>query len=67
MKSQNDLNEKIVKATIEIEEKFPELTKYLNEMPDHFLFSTKREVQRKDLRDYLDSLNQLLKTFAMNH
>lgn len=67
MEFQNDVNQKIILATLKIQENFPELTKYLDEMPEHFEFTTHKGVEKKDLNDYLDSLNQLVETFEKNH
>lgn len=67
MKSQKSLNDIIFLTTIKIQEEFPELTKYLDEMPEHFLSITGKGINHKELKDYLESLNNLLKTYAKEH
>lgn len=67
MKSQNDLNETIFLLTQRIHKEFPELVKYLDEIPEKFESNTQKGVNNKNLKDYLDSLNDLLKTYKKDH
>ena len=67
MESQNDLNESIFLTTLKIQEEFPELTKYFDEIPVNFQSYTEKGVNNKALEDYLDSLNDLLETYAKKH
>jgi len=67
MESQNDLNENIRVTTLKIQEEYPELIKYMNEIPRSFLSSTEKGINNKELKDYLDSLNNLLETYAKKH
>ena len=67
MESQNYLNDKIRLTTIKIQEEHPELIKYINEIPRSFQFKTEKEVNKKALKDYLDSLNQILETYVKEH
>jgi len=67
MQQQNDFNEKIFLTTLKIQEEFPELIKYMNEIPRNFQSNTKKGVSHKSLKDYLDSLNNLLETYAKEH
>jgi len=67
MESQNDLNENIRLTTLKIQEEYPELIKYMNEIPRSFLSSTEKGVNNKELKGYLDSLNNLLETYAEEH
>ncbi|UKM66562.1 hypothetical protein GSB9_03152 [Flavobacteriaceae bacterium GSB9] len=64
MESQNDLNDKIRLITIKIQEEYPELIKYLNEIPRNFLSNKVKGISSKDLKGYLDSLNRLLETYT---
>lgn len=57
-----ELNNKIYEATSIILKEFPELTKHLDEMPTHFSSNHPEGIYIKDLREYLDSLNELIKT-----
>jgi hypothetical protein len=67
MKSQEIINAKIVLATLKIQEKYPELKKNLDEIPTHFVPKKDYEIKTKDLKDYLNSLNEILKTYAKKH
>lgn len=67
MKSQNDLNEEILAITVKIKTEFPELIRYLNEMPENFLSIDHKGVYNKELKDYLDSLNQLIEAYSKEH
>lgn len=67
MESQNDLNDNIRLTTLKIQEEYPELIKYMNEIPRSFLSSSEKGVNNKELKGYLDSLNNLLETYAEEH
>lgn len=67
MESQKNLNKEILIITVKIITEFPELTKYLNEIPEHFITIGHEGINNKDLKGYLDSLNQLLETYAKEH
>ncbi|MFN0728395.1 hypothetical protein [Polaribacter gochangensis] len=62
----SSLSKKIFLTTEKIQEEFPELMKYLDEIPINLL-NTEKGVSQKDLKDYLDSINDLLKTYAKDH
>jgi hypothetical protein len=67
MESQNDLNDNIRLTTLKIQEEYPELIKYMNEIPRSFLSSSEKGVNNNELKSYLDSLNNLLETYAEEH
>ena len=67
METQNELNDKIRLTTLKIQKENPELIKYINEIPRDSLLNTKEEVNNKALKDYLNSLNQILETYAKEH
>jgi hypothetical protein len=67
MESQNDLNDNIRLTTLKIQEEYPELIKYMNEIPRNFLSNVEKGVNNKALKDYLDSLNAILETYAKEH
>lgn len=67
MQSQNDLNDNIRLTTLKIQEEYPELIKYMNEIPRSSLSSSEKGVNNKELKGYLDSLNNLLETYAEEH
>jgi len=67
MKSLNKLNEKIVAITMLIGECYPELLKYLNEMPITIPDKSKPEINVRILNEYYESLKNLLKTYGVAH
>tara|TARA_R110002049_G_scaffold248695_12_gene423201 strand:- start:23 stop:226 length:204 start_codon:yes stop_codon:yes gene_type:complete len=67
MESKNDLNDNIRLTTLKIQEEYPELIKYMNEIPINLLSNTEKGVTNKELKGYLDSLNNLIETYAKEH
>ena len=67
MKTETELNENILKLTMTIRNEFPELMKFLNEMPVTIPNSKKPEINIKILEDYYNSLEDLLRKYAPNH
>lgn len=67
MENQKDLNKSIFNATQKIRAEFPELTKYLVEIPSHSTDLNQNGIHLKDLEDYLNSLNELMKNYAEEH
>ena len=67
MKAEQIINKKILKITLKIEEQFPELSKYILEMPVTIPNVENPGMKRKALQDYYDSLDILLKDYIENH
>lgn len=67
MKTETQLNENILKITMTIRNEFPELMKYLNEMPATIPDAKNPEINIKILQDYFNSLRDLLYKYAPNH
>lgn len=67
MESKSTLNENIRLTTLKIQEEFPELIKYIDEIPRNLQLNTEKSVSKKALKDYLNSLNNLLETYAKEH
>src|SRR5688572_14255741 len=65
--TEKDLNSKILKITMMIQEEFPELSKYLEEMPVTVPNSTRPFVQLHHLKKYYDSLSALLSRYRLEH
>jgi len=61
METEKELNRKILELTMQIQEKHPELSKFLEEMPVTIPNKEKPEINIKNLKEYYDSLNNLLK------
>ena len=62
MQHQDDLSENIFIVTLKIQEEFPELIKYIDEIPRNLQLNAEKFVSKKALKDYLDYLNNLLET-----
>jgi hemerythrin len=67
MESQKYLNDNIRLTTLKIQEEHPELIKYINEIPRNYLVKKDGEVNNKALKEYLDSLNNILETYSKKH
>ena len=65
MKTEKELNEAILTKTLLIQEKFPELSKYIEEMPIT-IPTNNPEINLKTLRDYYNSLENLMDKYAEN-
>ncbi len=61
------LNAKILKITMTISEKYPELSKYIEEMPETIPDEKDPEITRKNLKGYYDSLNTMLNKYILEH
>ena len=66
MESKNNLNDDIRLTTLKIQD-YPELIKYINEIPSDLLSELEKGVNNKTLKGYLDSLNTLIETYAKAH
>ena len=62
-KSVKEIELSILEKILEIESKFPELTKYLNEMP----VQQNPKINTKSLQEYAESLEAILNNYAISH
>ncbi len=62
-----EMNAKILKLTLRINELYPELTKYIEEMQETVPLERKEEDLLKDLTTYHDSLNSMLNKYTLKH
>lgn len=67
MKSAKELNDDILNITMTIRDKFPELSKYISEMPETIPNVSDPEMNIKTLNNYYESLEDLLKKYETNH
>ncbi|MFV5692132.1 hypothetical protein ACM55K_08925 [Flavobacterium sp. LT1R49] len=67
METEKELNDAILKLTLKIRNEYPELSKYLIEMPVTIPDNNSPEINIKILKDYYESLNSILKKYAPNH
>ncbi|MFV8373271.1 hypothetical protein [Flavobacterium sp. LB2P74] len=67
MKTEKELNDAILKITMKIRNEYPELSKYLSEMPITIPEISNPEINIKTLSDYYESLENILKKYSPNH
>jgi hypothetical protein len=67
MKTVQQLNAEILLISMKIEAMFPELSKYLGEMPVHMSYTSSTEVRAKSSMDYYASLDAVLKNYGVFH
>ena len=65
MESETELNAKIMAITMQIQNEFPELSKYLNEMPVTIPTEENPEINIKVLNNYYESLLRMLTTYKL--
>ena len=53
--------------TLMIQDKYPELSKYIAEMPESIPNKKLPEINSKILKEYYDSLAVLVKNYSINH
>jgi hypothetical protein len=67
MKSEEEVNAAILKLEMLIMDKYPELSKYLLEMPETIPDELHPKMSMKTLHGYYTTLEGLLKKYATNH
>jgi quercetin dioxygenase-like cupin family protein len=67
MKTEKELNEKIIALTMQIRERYPELSKFLNEMPITIPNESSPEINIKILEEYNESVSNMLKKYELPH
>jgi hypothetical protein len=67
MKTEHQLTDDILKITLIIKGQYPELSKYIEEMPDTIPDKKKPAVNTKNLQTYYDSLLSLVKEYSETH
>ncbi len=67
MKNEKELNEDILKVTMLIKQKYPELVKYTGEMPVKIEYAGSDTINIKTLQDYYDSLDAILRNYTTYH
>jgi hypothetical protein len=64
---EKDLNSKILKITMRIKDHYPELSKYLEEMPETVPSENDPEITLNQLRSYYESLNSILNKYKVDY
>jgi hypothetical protein len=66
MKTENEINNGILKTTMDIQGKFPELSKYITEMPVTIPDVVNPEITSENLKAYSESLDALVSKYSKN-
>ena len=67
METEKELNNKILKITMLIKDKHPELSKYLEEMAVTIPDEKKPDITLRNLKTYYDSLCALMTKYQLGH
>lgn len=67
MKTELEINDKIIRLTNEIRNKYPELLKYIAEIPVKDVFESNFEINNKNLLDYYNTLKIIFDKYATEH
>jgi len=65
METEKELNAKILKITMMIKNQYPELSKYIEEMPITVPNKKNPEITFLNLKQYFESLDSLLNKYIM--
>lgn len=66
-KSQKELEKDIVEITLKIHTAFPELSKYISEIPDKSFGKESNPIDSNTLKEYYNSLNKVVTEYAKTH
>jgi hypothetical protein len=67
MKTEKELNADILELTLKIKNDYPELSKYLKEIPVSILDQEHPEINIKVLQEYYEYLESILEKYGENH
>lgn len=67
MKTKAEQEQDILYTTIKIHKIFPELSKYIAEMPETFSSEDKEAINNKTLKEYYNSLSEMLQEYSKTH
>ena len=67
MKTKAEQEQDILNTTIKIHKIFPELSKYIAEMPETFSSEDKEAINNKTLKEYYNSLTEMLQEYSKTH
>lgn len=67
METKKELTDKILQLTILIQERYPELSKYLSEVQDTLPVLEHPEVDTEALAKYYQTIDEMLKDYLLEH
>lgn len=66
-KSKTKITKDILNIESIITKQFPELSKYIEEMPVQISYKVDDEISAENLKEYYNSLNELVQNYALSH
>jgi hypothetical protein len=67
MEDDKKITDAIAKLSMEISERYPEMSKYVNEMPVTNPDKEHPDINNKILKDYYDNLKSIMQKYADEH
>ncbi len=67
MKTKSELEQGIIDITMKIHRKYPELVKYISEMPENFSANENSEIATKSFKEYYNSLEEVVLEYEKTH
>jgi DNA repair ATPase RecN len=67
MNTEKELNAKILEITMKIRDNYPELSQYLEEMPETIPSEKNPEMDLKNMEEYYNTLTNLIKNYSKTH
>lgn len=67
METEKDLEKKVINITMKIHNEYPELSKYLEEMPDNISVDDTDEINLTNVKEYYNSLVELIVKYSKTH
>ena len=67
MKTEKELNQDILKITATMTESFPEIVKYISEIPVKISYVGREDINIKQLTEYYNSLETMFIRYSNNH
>ena len=67
MQTEKEITEAIGKLILEIQEKYPEMSKYIGEMPVTNPDKEHPDISRQNLTRYYEELKAIMKKYAVDH
>jgi hypothetical protein len=67
MLAESEINQKILQLIVKIETSYPELVKFLGEMPIKSIHSPQCHISEEELIEYYESLKSVLEQYSIKH
>ena len=67
METETSVDKKIINITMKIQMEYPELSKYIREMPVNISENDKGEINMNNMEEYYNSLIELFNEYSKTH